>query len=103
MAYDLELLRETQPSDLRADGISQAPIMNFFSFFSGGMGRKTEKEMTVCNHGSFLGGKGVTLEFFFFFFFLFMKISMRLTEAIFRGRKIFKILKNRSGSMEEGG
>jgi hypothetical protein len=57
---DLEPLRETQPSDLRADGISQGPIMNFFSFFSGGIGRKTEKGMTVCNHGSFLGGKGVS-------------------------------------------
>lgn len=63
MEYDLEPLRETQPSDLRADGISQAPIMTFFSFFSGGIGRKTEKGMTVCNHGSF----GVLFLFSFFF------------------------------------
>lgn len=34
----------------------------------------------------------------FYFFFMFMTISMRLTEAIFRGRKIFTTLKNRSGS-----
>lgn len=97
MEYDLEPLRETQPSDLRADGISQAPIMTFFSFFSGGIGRKTEKGMTVCNHGSF----GVL--FLFSFFLMFMKISTRLTEAIFRGRKIFKTLRNRSGNKEEGG
>lgn len=39
MEYDLEPLRETELSDLRTDGIFQVPIMNFFSFFSGGMGR----------------------------------------------------------------
>lgn len=38
MGYDLEPLRETELSDLRTDGIFQAPIMNFFSFFSGGIG-----------------------------------------------------------------
>jgi hypothetical protein len=35
--YDLEPLRETELSDLRTDGVFQAPIMNFFSFFSGRM------------------------------------------------------------------
>lgn len=39
MEYDLEPLRETELSDLRTDGIVQTPIMNFFSFFSGGRGR----------------------------------------------------------------
>lgn len=38
-----------------------------------------------------------------FIFFMFMKISTRLAEAIFRGRKIFQTLKNRSGGKEEGG
>lgn len=38
MDYDLEPLRETELSDLRTHGIFQAPIMNFFSFFSGRMG-----------------------------------------------------------------
>lgn len=33
MEYDLEPLRETELSDLRTDGVFQAAIMNFFSFF----------------------------------------------------------------------
>lgn len=66
MEYDLEPLRETQPSDLTTDGRAQAPVKNFFSFSSSGMGRETGREMTGCDRGSFLGGQRVTWEFFFF-------------------------------------
>lgn len=66
MEYDLEPLRETELSDLRTDGIFQAPIMNFSSFFSGGMGRGAkQKEMIISPHGSFLGTKGITYKLFF--------------------------------------
>lgn len=98
MEYDLEPLRETQPSDLTTDGRAQAPVKNFFSFSSSGMGRETGREMTGCDRGSFLGGQRVTWEFFFFFTRWFMKMSTRLTEAIFRGRKSFQNLGNRSGA-----
>lgn len=67
MDYDLEPLRETELSDLGTDGIFQALIMNFFSFFSGGMGRGAkQKEMIISPHGTFLRMKGTTYEFYFF-------------------------------------
>jgi len=41
--------------------------MNFFSFFSGGMGRGAkQKEMIIFPLGSFLGMKGITYELCFF-------------------------------------
>lgn len=67
MDYDLEPLRETELSDLRTDGIFQVLIMNFFSFFSGGIGRGAKKkEIIISPHGSFLRMKGITYEFYFF-------------------------------------
>lgn len=67
MDYDLEPLRETELSDLRTDGIFQVLIMNFFSFFSGGIGRGAkQKEIIISPHGSFLRMKGITYEFYFF-------------------------------------
>lgn len=66
MEYDLEPLRETEFSDLKTDGIFQAPIMNFVSFFSGGMGMGAkQKEMIISPYGLFLGRKGITYEVFF--------------------------------------
>lgn len=67
MDYDLEPLRETELSDLRTHGIFQVPIMNFFSFFSGRMGRGAkQKEMIISPHGSFLRMQGITYELYFF-------------------------------------
>lgn len=41
--------------------------MNFFSFFSGGMGRGAkQKEMIISPLGSFLGMKVITYELYFF-------------------------------------
>lgn len=77
MEYDLEPLRETELSDLRTDGIFQSPIMNFFSFFSGGMGRGAkQKEMIISPHGYFLRMKGITYELYIFQ--RLMKSSMKL-------------------------
>lgn len=43
--------------------------MNFFSFFSGGIGSggggAKQKEMVISPHGSFLGMKGITCEIYF--------------------------------------
>lgn len=78
MEYDLEPLRETELSDLRADGIFQAPIMNLFSFFSGGMGRGAkQKEIIISPHSSF-SRRRKHLTTIFIFFQKLMKFSMRL-------------------------
>lgn len=99
MEYDLEPLRETQPSDLRTDGIAQAPIMNFFSFSSSGWeGKQRRKWQFAIMALSWEGKESLWSSFFFLFFKQwFMKISTRLTGPIFRGRKPFKNLKDRSG------
>lgn len=91
MEYDLQPLRETQPSDLRADGIAQVPIMNFFSFPSSDIGRETEGNDS-CHHGSFLGGKRDTLEFFFT---VVPENFHEVNGGHFQRKKIFKKLEKR--------
>lgn len=93
MQYDLEPLRETELSDLRTDGIVQAPITNFFSFFSGGMGTGAkQKEMIISPYGSLPGKERYNL------WTLFSPEAKEIFNDIntghFQAKKIFKKLKS---------
>lgn len=83
MEYDLEPLREKELCDLRTDGIFQAPIMNFFSFFSGGMGRGG-KAKGNDNFPSWFLSENERCNLQTIFFRRLMKFSMKLKQALLK-------------------